>query len=319
MNIPDFYLEPADFKIDFADLQAIRLAVFVQEQGIAEDIEFDQLDAGCRHVLARDSNGRPIGTGRLAPDGKIGRMAVLPAWRGQGVGHGLLRSLIEQARRIGLPQVYANAQASALGFYGRFGFVAEGEPFMEAGIPHQTVRLALAPPAPTVRAYRPPRPASQAASDFDEPEALLSAAEHLVAGARRRLLIYSQDLEYALYGQKTLLEACKRFVLADKNSLLQIIVRDPSNLPGIGHPLLELAQRLPSHILLRAPVEREDLQYPSAYIANDGDGYLFRQLGNRCQGHWSPCLPAQNRRLSESFEAVWQRARPCTEFRPLGL
>ena len=85
------------------------------------------------------------------------------------------------------------------------------------------------------------------------------------------------------------------------------------------HPLLTLAQRLPSCFAFRTPTDAEELQYPSVYLANDNDGYLFRLLGSRFEGDWSPALPGRNRQLLEQFRRSWERARPCTELRALGL
>jgi hypothetical protein len=67
------------------------------------------------------------------------------------------------------------------------------------------------------------------------------------------------------------------------------------------------------------PVEPEDFQYPSVFLFNDRDGYLFRQFGNRFVGNWSPILPGRNRQLSDEFERFWQRFQPCPEFRALSL
>jgi len=103
------------------------------------------------------------------------------------------------------------------------------------------------------------------------------------------------------------------------NCEIEIIIQEPASLRGQSHPVLELAQRLSSHFLIRTPVEEQDIQYPSAFIVNDSDGYLFRLIGSRFEGVWSPNLPARNKQLSEEFQRVWQCSRPCTEFRALGL
>ena len=86
MNIASFYLEPANYQVDFEDIQYVRNAVFVVEQQIPPEVEFDELDPQCHHFLVRDAQYRPIGTGRLSPEGKIGRIAVLNEWRRQDVG-----------------------------------------------------------------------------------------------------------------------------------------------------------------------------------------------------------------------------------------
>ena len=124
-------------------MRAIRTAVFVEEQQVPEDEEWDELDPVCLHVLAIDPAGRPVGTGRLAGDGKIGRMAVLRERRGTGVGAAILESLIGTARDRGIDECYMNAQSHALAFYRRFGFEVRGESFLEAGIPHHRMYLRL--------------------------------------------------------------------------------------------------------------------------------------------------------------------------------
>jgi predicted GNAT family N-acyltransferase len=319
MNIPSFYLEPANYPLDFEDLHYLRNLVFVLEQQIPPEVEFDELDRQCHHFIARDVEGRPIGTGRLSPDGKMGRMAVLREWRGHGVGASLLRTLIEKARKLGLTTVTANAQLTALGFYEKYGFIQEGEIFLEAGIPHQAVRLMLEPLAQPARPTPKPREASVEALRLDSLESALDASLQLITRSRRQLCIYSRDLEYSLYGQNEMVEALKQFALSDRNAAVRIIIQDPASLQNQTHPVLELTQRLPSYFLIRAPLEAEDIKYLSAFVINDREGYLFRLLGDRYEGHWSPNLPARNRQLREEFERVWQRSRPCTEFRALGL
>ena len=125
-----------------ADARRIRFAVFVDEQGVPAELEMDDMDARCLHALAFEA-GAAVGTGRLLPDGHIGRMAVMQPWRGRGVGAALLRRLIEAARERGDAEVLLSAQVHALAFYRAHGFRAHGEVYDEAGIPHQAMRLAL--------------------------------------------------------------------------------------------------------------------------------------------------------------------------------
>ena len=129
------------------DAAALRTAVFVQEQGIAPEIELDALDATALHAIAYNRLGLPVATGRLlqpAPgEGRIGRMAVDRAVRGQCWGRMLLDALVEAARERGDTQVTLHAQRSAEGFYRRAGFEVAGEPYEEAGIAHITMRRAL--------------------------------------------------------------------------------------------------------------------------------------------------------------------------------
>ena len=136
-------IELADWNEAKKEAQRIRLAVFVEEQGVPAELEMDENDAHCVHALAY-VDGRAIGTGRLLPDGHIGRMAVLKEWRGHGAGKALLRALIEAARRRGDKEVQLSAQVHALGFYGAEGFEPEGDEYEEAGIAHQAMRRRLA-------------------------------------------------------------------------------------------------------------------------------------------------------------------------------
>ncbi len=133
----------ADWEVDGAALRAIREAVFVREQQVPVELEWDGLDAECMHVLA-EAAGKPIGTGRLLRDGRIGRMAVLAEWRGRGVGRMLLEFLVESARQRGHAAVVLHAQVRAIPFYVRCGFRPVGEEFMDAGIAHRTMILHLA-------------------------------------------------------------------------------------------------------------------------------------------------------------------------------
>lgn len=131
-----YLIAPADWPGDEAAIRAIREAVFVRELGISADLEWDGLDPGCIHLLAYDMAGKPIATARMQADGHIGRMAVLADWRGRGVGGALLLMLIEIAAAHGLDEVFLNAQTSASGFYHQHGFIAAGDEFESAGIPH---------------------------------------------------------------------------------------------------------------------------------------------------------------------------------------
>jgi predicted GNAT family N-acyltransferase len=116
--------------------RAIRFEVFVDEQQVAPEIELDEMDAVCLHALAIDASGVAVGTGRLLPDGHIGRMAVRKCARGFGVGSALLTALMRQAQARGDLAVVLSAQTHAAPFYARHGFVPEGEVYLDAGIAH---------------------------------------------------------------------------------------------------------------------------------------------------------------------------------------
>jgi len=124
-------------------LSAIRREVFIREQQVPEELEWDGLDENAYHLLARDTFGNAVATARMLPDGHIGRVAVVKPWRGKGVGTELMRRMLHEARRRGLLQVHLDAQVKAVEFYERLGFSAEGPELLDAGIPHRHMFLHL--------------------------------------------------------------------------------------------------------------------------------------------------------------------------------
>jgi predicted GNAT family N-acyltransferase len=146
-NSDSFMVRRAAWVADGAALAAIRRAVFVVEQRVPEEEEWDDRDAVSQHVIALSSDGAAIGTGRLLPDGSIGRMAVLKPWRERGVGRALLTELMVMAREGGFTETRLHAQTHALAFYRKHGYTPVGDEFMEAGIPHYEMRQQLTPRA----------------------------------------------------------------------------------------------------------------------------------------------------------------------------
>jgi predicted GNAT family N-acyltransferase len=139
VDIVEFGVDAGDWEELDEPAREVRESVFVDEQKVPREIELDEHDATSRHVVARDGDGNAIGTGRLLPDGHIGRMAVLAHWRGKGVGRAMLEGLLEDAAQRNMRHLALHSQTQAAGFYRRFGFVEEGPEFMEAGIPHRTM------------------------------------------------------------------------------------------------------------------------------------------------------------------------------------
>lgn len=124
-------------------IKTVREQVFIQEQHVPAELEWDGHDSKAIHVVALDTNNQVIGTARMLIDGHIGRMAVLGAWRRIGIGSAMLAKLLSIAREIGLAKVFLHAQTSAMGFYEKHGFNAQGEEFMDANIPHRYMEKEL--------------------------------------------------------------------------------------------------------------------------------------------------------------------------------
>jgi predicted GNAT family N-acyltransferase len=301
---------PAGFRVvaveDYAAarpaLRAVREAVFVREQNVPLELELDaERDPQCQHVLAFDADGEPIGTGRLTPDRRIGRMAVLSAWRGRGVGEALLEALVARARALGWREVSLHSQASAIGFYARQGFLPFGPRFEEAGgIEHLAMYRLLG-----------------AANPVDGRDAAAAALTGLLAQARRALWIYSRELDPGLLDRADALAALRRFAV--DGGQVRVLLHDPAAPQRALAPLIGLAQRLPTAFEFRAVEETVDQNDPAAYCVNDREGWYYRPLGHRFDGETRLDDGPRARQLRARFEPVWERARPCTEFRALGI
>lgn len=296
-----FRVEQVDYGQALSALRAVREPVFVQEHGLPSDVEQDALDPLSAHVLARDADGRPIGTGRLTPEGRIGRMAVLPGWRGRGVGSVLLEALLHAARQRGWREVGLHAHGEAVAFYQRHGFAPVGGRFVKGGIDQQAMRRPLG---------------LHAVEEGDDARAATAA---LVRSARRQLCVYTRELDPALFDDADVLDALRRFATAGRGGEARILVQDAAAPQRAHAPLLALAQRLSSVFLFREVADPVDRAYPSAFVANDAGGFYFRALGHRFDGEMDLHAPGRARQLRMQFDAVWERARRVDEYRALGL
>lgn len=301
MTTADVRVEAVDYATALQDLRRVREAVFIEEQGVPRDLEQDALDPLCHHVIARDADGAPIGTARLTPDHRIGRMAVLSAWRGRGVGEALLRALMVEARQRQWPAVSLHAQVNAERFYARHGFLPEGDRFVEAGIEHQGMRRVLGGTA-TI-AHR------------AEAVAITTA---VIVQARRSLAIYSRALDPGLWDAPPVLDALRRFTTHRTGVQVQVLLQDAAT-PQHALALIGLGQRLPSVFAFREVQDPVDLPYVAAFVANDDHGYYHRPLGHRFDGEAGLEHAGRARQLRDEFTQMWERARPVTEFRALGL
>lgn len=304
MNIATrgFRVDAVDYAADRDALRAVREAVFVREQGVPLELELDAQDPDCLHVLARDADDRPIGTGRLTPAHTLGRMAVLPEWRGRGVGAAMLAALTDLAREQRWNALELHAQADAIGFYLRHGYLPIGPRFMEAGIEHQSMRRSL-----------------QGPNAVEDREAAIAATIAIIDATRRGLRVYSRALDPGLFDAPPVLDALRRLAVRGDGIELRFLLQDAETPQREHAALIALAQRLPSVLLFRAVDDPVDLAYPSAFVANDGSGYYFRSLGHRFDGETALDAGGRARQLREEFDRTWERSRPCSEYRALGL
>lgn len=139
---PGVTIRPGNWTEDAAAIAGVRRRVFIEEQGVPEELEWEAVDPECDWFVAQAGDAL-VAVARLTPQGRIGRMAVLANWRGRGIGSGLLGMALARAGKRGLARVELHAQCHAMAFYQRYGFTAEGPEFVEADIPHRRMLLNL--------------------------------------------------------------------------------------------------------------------------------------------------------------------------------
>lgn len=135
-------IKTADFERDFTEIKAIRTSVFIEEQKVPVELEWDEFDNDSTHILAYYDN-KPVATARLLKDGHIGRMAVLKAYRNRNIGKNMLKYLLELAKMTAIENIELSSQDHAVEFYKKLGFKVISDVYMDAGIPHYTMHKTL--------------------------------------------------------------------------------------------------------------------------------------------------------------------------------
>jgi GNAT superfamily N-acetyltransferase len=291
-----FLLEHSEGGARAGELLALRAEVFAGQAHPPQAREWDALDVLSLHVLARDHDGQPVGAGRLSPDQRIAVLGVLPAWRGHGVGRALLEALLDGARQRGWPGVRLHAPAATSAFFAQAGFLpVAGEP----GLLHRRLDGPMA---------------------VEEATAAVDACAALIGQARRELRIYSRALDPGLLDAPSVQAALRRFATLRHDKQARILLQDTASPQLLDAPLLRLAQRLPTVFQFRAVCDPVDASYPSAYLVGDAQAYYFRSTGNRHDdGETWLEGAARARQLRTHFEQIWERSRPWSEHRALGL
>jgi len=302
-----FSIRPADWPRDEFALRSVRTQVFVREQQVPEELEWDGQDAAAVHLIAESGDGVTIGTARLLPSGQIGRMAVLPRWRRRGVGTGLLLQLLRTAAEHDYPSPFLNAQIAVLPFYRGLGFVPEGESFEEAGIPHQRMVLEDSDLAVGADIDRRRLGLSGGLLRIDQPQAQARAVAAMTAQAARTLLVLTPDLEPPLYDQRPFLAAVRRLALDRRGRLpVRILLIDAEPPVRRGHRLIELSRQLSSSVQIRA-VPEEFAEQCDHFLVADDSGYCLRRFAAPTTALADFADPAQARRLRRHFEQIWEQ------------
>jgi predicted GNAT family N-acyltransferase len=219
-------ISPAQWDRDAAHLTEIRRRVFIQEQGVPEELELDGEDPAAWHWLAL-RHGEFAGTARMLRDGHIGRVAVLERYRKLGIGSALVQAAIDHAQAQRLREVYLHAQLDAVPFYERYGFIAEGPEFVDAGINHRSMRLVL-------RQRRELGHDGGRFSAQDRGPLVLDLARQ----CRRQLRILSNSLDHELYHTNEFFDALSDLARRSRFSEIRLLIVDNRPLVQRGHLLL---------------------------------------------------------------------------------
>jgi predicted GNAT family N-acyltransferase len=287
-------------------LRTIREPVFIREQGVPADLEWDDLEDGAWHFLAT-RDGEPVACGRMTRDGKVGRMAVLAECRGLGYGRAILAAIVDHARSRAMPRLLLHAQQHASEFYTRGGFRAFGEPFEEAGIAHIAMALQL-----DYRGY------NQFISGVDYPRPFDQLVVELCNTAARTLCILSPSLDHAVFDNPDLARALSALARQSRQTEVKILIRDSRALVARGHRVLALARRIPSSLHIQILAEHPAWN-DETIIIRDRDGVLYKPGESDHEGFFEPNSRASTQRHLELFQDLWRYSVQDVDLRSLSI
>lgn len=296
-------VEKAQWAQDRDTIHGIRHQVFVLEQHVSPQEEWDGFDEieTTEHFLVYESDantGRPIATARLLRSGKLGRMAVLDSHRNQGVGASLLKYILTTALRNQLDTIFLHAQVHAVPFYEKYGFSCFGEEFVEAEIPHRKMRIRLRSDKLFEVLYR------DQVLRLDNIAGFQIHLQQITLVASTNLDILSHHLDKPLYAASPFVQAVSRLARRSPNSQVRILLRDSKPLQGSSHPLVLLAQRLPSRITLRTL--QEATQNPeTAYVISDRRRLVYFNSEADMVGFANYQAAAESQHQLDEFEHLW--------------
>ncbi|HAD08011.1 MAG TPA: hypothetical protein DCF62_00890 [Porticoccaceae bacterium] len=332
MESVDFFpidIEQTSWSTSAKELSHIRHQVFVKEQGVTEEEEFDEADTSAVHWIAygpgrrspdkQEQQDSVIGCARLVGN-KVGRMAVVHTRRNQGVGSALMRRIIRYAARNGLDTLELNAQSHAVDFYRGMYFEVEGEEFMDAGIPHRHMVLSLkrfiepkvTPPPPDVSEEQRQRVPLESADAFR------NGALKLAAEAQRQIRIFSPELDPRIYDNETFHRLLFDFARTHPHAEIHILVCSPKLLVQNSHRLLRLYHNLPSRMQMKVLNPRIRSLH-NEYMVVDHTGILYKQGHDRYTGYLVHHAPLEATDLADTFDDMWHHSEPDPELRKLPI
>ncbi|MDY6815019.1 MAG: GNAT family N-acetyltransferase [Pseudomonadota bacterium] len=305
-------------------IREIRQRVFIEEQRVPPELEWDDTDEIADHFLAVLPDNTPVGVARLFSSldetGHIGRMAILPGHRGQGIGQALLRRLLAEAAGQ-YDEVRLSAQEHAIPFYQRSGFHVCSDVYDDAGIPHCDMRC-LAPELAAAALEERDHPllleADRQSWLFDTEAPMLALMDSLAGQAGQRIWLYDRLLEHDLYDRFRFRELISALARRHRLSEVRLLIHDDKPLVKRRHRLVELMRRLPSRIELKLvngdyPVEDQP------FMLIDREGVLYRHDFYKPDGFCNFSDSGRVKLLSQAFQRMWDAGRSSLELRQLPL
>lgn len=305
-------------------IRDIRQKVFIDEQRVPPELEWDSSDEIADHYLLVLADNTPVGVARvfsaLDEVAHIGRMAILPGFRGQGYGRQLLQHLMQETGPEA-GELRLRAQEHAVPFYQALGFHLCSEAYKDAGIPHFDMRcyapeLALKGLAdhtlPLIYGE------DTKAWLFDSEAPLIGLMDSIVGQARQRVWLYDRFLDYELYDRARLRELLSALARQHRLSEVRILIHDDKPLVGRRHRLVELMRRLPSHVSIRLINEKVPAE-DRPFLLADREGVICRHDFDKPAGFAQFADGGRVRLLEEAFQRMWDLGRPSVELRQLPL
>ena len=304
MNVHVF---PADWREREAAIREVRTRVFVDEQRVGADVEFDGRDDEARHFLAVNEAGQVLGTARLLPSGHIGHVAVLVEQRKRGIGGRLLVAAVAAAAADGIRTVFADAPLEAQSLFRRAGFT----PVPEIAESRESRRMERQLPFERAAAPRGELVA------FDQEGDCRAALGAIVGCAHRQLAILSPGLEGALFATPSFVASVSELARRAAATHVRILVEDPRAIAEAAHRLLELARRLPSKIEIRRLPDDDVEAHPGTFVVADEEAYWMVPDRDAFAGVSNTYDRVEARRLVELFDRLFARSVDDPELRLL--
>jgi predicted GNAT family N-acyltransferase len=305
-------------------IRNIRQRVFVEEQQVPPELEWDDTDELADHYLMVLPDNTPIGTARvfstLDEVAHIGRMAILPEFRGQGYGQQLLRALMKDAGQT-FDELHLSAQEHAVFFYQQSGFHLCSDAYDDAGIPHFDMRC-FAPTLVLDRLadHRPPMIAGEDANAwlFDSETTLLRLMDSVVGQAKQRVWLYDRFLDHNLYDRARFRALISDLARRHRQSEIRLLIHDEKPLVKRRFRLVELMRRLPSHISIRLINDQLPFE-DQPFLLADRDGVVYRHDFDNPEGFAKFADGGRVKLLEETFQRMWDGGRESLELRRLPL